>query len=123
MRTVLSNHEDFAKEKTNVEHYVESCGHVALFLPKFHCKLNPIERVCGHSKHYCKVYSNFTLVKLRQIINPALESVTVDLIRKYFRKARDYERAYTGFKAGKEVQEADKGAAPNNTLQYAGMCN
>lgn len=109
MRTVLANHEDFVKEKTNVEHYVESRGHIALFLPKFHCELNPIERVWGHSKRYCRAYTNFTLIKLRQIINPALESVSVDLIRKFFRKARDYERAYIeGFKAGKEVHEAVK---------------
>ena len=29
-----------------------------------------------------------------EIIEPGLDSVSVDLIRKYFRKARDYERAY-----------------------------
>ena len=109
MRTVLSNHDDFKHEKTNVEHYVESRGHIALFLPKFHCELNPIERVWGQSKRYCRAYTNFTLVKLRQIINPGLDSVTVDLIRKYFRKARDYEKAYTeGFKAGKQVEDAVK---------------
>ena len=109
MRIVLSNHDDFKHEKTNVEHYVESRGHIALFLPKFHCELNPIERVWGQSKRYCRAYTNFTLVKLRQIINPGLDSVTVDLIRKYFRKARDYEKAYTeGFKAGKQVEDAVK---------------
>ena len=109
MRTVLSNHDDFVNEKTTVEHYVESRGHICLFLPKFHCELNPIERVWGHSKRYCRAYTNFTLVKLRQTIHPALESVTPDLIRKFFRKARDYERAYNeGLKAGKEVQEAVK---------------
>ena len=109
MRVVLPNHDDFVKEKTSIEHFVEGHGHLALFLPKFHCELNPIERVWGHSKRYCRAYSNFTLVKLRQIINPALESVSLDLIRKFYRKARDYERAYTeGLKAGKEVQEAVK---------------
>lgn len=52
---------------------------------------------------------NFTLIKLRKILNPAHESVTVDLIRKYFRKAREYERAYLeGKKAGKEVKAAVK---------------
>ena len=109
MRTVLSYHEDFINEKTTVEHYVDSRGHIAVFLPKFHCELNPIERVWGHSKRYCRAYTNFTLMKLRQIIDPALESVSLDLIRKFFRKARDYEKAYLeGLKAGKEVEEAVK---------------
>ena len=50
MQTVLSNHNDFRTEKAAVLMYVESRGHKAFFLPKFHCELNPIERVWGQSK-------------------------------------------------------------------------
>ena len=82
MRVVLLNHEDFVKEKTIVEHFLHEKGHLAYFLPKFHCELNAIERVWGQAKVYCRAHTNFTLVKLRQIINPALDSVSVDLIRK-----------------------------------------
>ena len=109
MRVVLSNHEDFANEKTIVEHYLTERGHLAYFLPKFHCELNAIERVWAQAKVYCRAHTNFTLAKLRLIINPALDSVSVDLIRKYTRKARDYEDAYrAGHKAGKKVEEAVK---------------
>ena len=109
MRTILSNHEDFATEKTQVEHYVNGRGLQCYFLPKFHCELNRIEQVWGQSKAYCRAHTNFILVKLREILNPALDSVTVDLIRKHFRKAREYERAYLeGKKAGKEVVVAVK---------------
>lgn len=94
MRTLLSYHEDFLTEKTQVEHYVEERGFKCLFLPKFHCELNPIERVWGQSKVYCRAYTNFTLQRLREIVNPALESVSVNLIRKYYRRVREYERAY-----------------------------
>ena len=45
-------------------------------------------------------------MKLHQIINPALESVSVDLIRKFFRKARDDEKAY--LEGLKGVEEAVK---------------
>ena len=45
MRTILANHEDFVNEKTQVEHYVNNRGLQCFFLPKFHCELNPIERV------------------------------------------------------------------------------
>ena len=91
MRTVLSQNDDFKNEKAAVQQYVESRGHKAFFLPKFHCEMNPIERVWGQSKRYCRAYTNFTLVNLRQILNPALDSVSTELIRKYFRKARDYD--------------------------------
>jgi hypothetical protein len=101
MRTVLSYHEDFATEDTIVENCLKGRGHKVYFLPKFHCELNPIERVWAQAKVYCRAYTNFTLIRLRQIMHPALDSVTVDNIRKFARKARDYEQAYReGPKAG-----------------------
>ena len=109
MRTVLSFHEDFATENNIVEEYLKSRGHQVYFLPKFHCELNAIERVWGQAKVYSRAYTNFTLSRLRQIVNPALDSVSVDLIRKFGRKARDYEQAYRdGHKAGKAVEDAVK---------------
>ena len=42
MRTMLSNHDDFMDKKVELEYYIEGRRHVALFLPKFHCELNPI---------------------------------------------------------------------------------
>ena len=42
-------------------------------------------------------------------MNPVLDSVTVKLIHKFFRKAREYERVYLERrKAGKEVESAVK---------------
>ncbi len=66
----------------------------AFFLPKFHCKLNPIERVWGQSKVYCRAYTNFTLQRLKKMIPLALESVPVELMQKFFRKVREYEHGY-----------------------------
>ena len=109
MRVVLANHDDFRTEKTVVEHYLEGRGHTVLFIPKFHCELNPIERVWGQAKVYTRTHTNFTLQRLRQIIRPGLDSVGADLIRKYFRKALEYERAYLeGKQAGKELEQAVK---------------
>ena len=81
MRTVLSFHEDFLYENTIVEDYLKGRGHKVYFLPKFHCELNPIERVWAQAKVYCWAYTNFTLNRLRQIIDPALDTATVDNIR------------------------------------------
>ena len=84
-------------------------GHKVYLLSKFHCELNPIERVWAQAKVYCRAYTNFTLIRLRQIMHPTLDSVTVDNIRKFARKARDYEQAYReGHKAGKAVEDAVK---------------
>ena len=109
MRVVLANHEDFRTEKTLVEHFLQQRGHTVFFVPKFHCELNPIERVWGQAKVYSRKHTNFTLVRLRSIVRPALDSVSPDLIRKFFRKAQDYERAYIeGKESGKELEQAVK---------------
>ena len=39
MRIVLANHEDFHSETTLVESFLVRRGHIALFIPKFHCEL------------------------------------------------------------------------------------
>ena len=51
MQRVLSLQEDFATKKSMIQHYVESRGHVCMFLPKFHCELNPIELLWGYAKY------------------------------------------------------------------------
>ena len=91
MRIVLSHHEDFRTEKTIVEHYLENRGHIVLFIRKF---LNLIERVWGQARIYTHRHTNFTLARLRQIVVPTLDSVSTDLIREYFRRVYEYERAY-----------------------------
>ena len=40
--------QDFADRTTILEQEIESLGHICLYLPKFHCELNPIE----HAKKY-----------------------------------------------------------------------
>ena len=90
MLSILANHEDFHNEKTLLEAYIESRGHKVLYIPQFHCELNPIERVWGPAKVYTRKHTNFTLPRLRQIVEPALDSVSVDLIRMYFRKVADF---------------------------------
>lgn len=63
------------------------------------------ERVWGQAKSYSQQYTNYTLACLHNIMNPALDSVSTDFIRKYYRKVEDYERAcIEGKKAGKEVE-------------------
>ena len=110
MRIILANHKDFRTEKTIVEQYITSRGYTMLFIPKFHCELNPIECVLGQAKVYTWVNKNYTLPnknytlpRLRLIINLVLNSMSVDLIRRYFGKVQNYETAYLqGKQAGRK---------------------
>ena len=50
---ILSLQADFTNEKPMIQHYTKSQGHVdvCMFLPKFHCELNPIEMLWGFMKY------------------------------------------------------------------------
>ncbi len=51
MLHILSLQSDFKSEKPLIQQYVEKQGHICVFLPKFHCGLNPIELYWGYAKH------------------------------------------------------------------------
>ena len=45
MAQLLSQQEDFQDQPSMLEMAIKAAGHKCLFLPKFHCELNPIEMV------------------------------------------------------------------------------
>ena len=52
MALVLGNHHDFKHEMTALKHVIKTRDITVFIIPKFHCKLNPIERVWGKAKQY-----------------------------------------------------------------------
>ena len=85
---------------------MQSKGQHAIFIPKFHCELNPIEHVWGEAKRYSRAHSDYSFAGLERTIIPALESVRLDTIRKYFRKCREYMQAYREGKSGRSDVES-----------------
>jgi hypothetical protein len=45
MARLLSKEEDFINQPSQLETLISGAGHICIFLPKFHCELNPIEMV------------------------------------------------------------------------------
>ena len=84
---------------------------LAHFLPEFHPKLNPIERGVGKSQGgiYTRDRSNYSFPNMQRMVTPMLASVTLDQIRRYFRKSREYVNAFkdghTGYKADKVIKD------------------
>lgn len=55
MREVLKSHPDFKNEKRKIERLLtDEHGHIAYFLLKYHCEINPIERVWAQLKNTLK---------------------------------------------------------------------
>lgn len=106
---VLAAQPDFEAEMSMVEQLLIRRGHRVKFTPKFHCELQPIELYWAQGKRQARASCNYTIVSLRKCVRPALDSVPLSTIRKYFRKMRDYMRAYLeGKSAGVEVESAVK---------------
>ena len=111
MIKVLEEMRDFKFQKSRVEELilVNGKGHRVMFIPKFHCEINPIERVWCSAKQYTRAHCDYTFQGLERTIEKVLDSVNVQMIRKYFRKAREYHRAYrNNIEIGKEMQKALK---------------
>lgn len=101
IREVLNSHPDFKNEKSTIERFlVEEKGHIMYMLPKFHCELNPIERVWAQAKRYARAYCKYSRKSLRNTIMPALDSVTMENMQNHFRKVRHYMFAYLEGVAG-----------------------
>lgn len=91
MRAVLGSHPDFKNERNRVKRFlIEEKQHIAYLLPKYHCELNPIERVWAQSKKYTRAYCNYSIVSLRKNVPRALDSVPLESIKKHFSKVWHY---------------------------------
>ena len=62
MHEKLSEFENFSCQMTLLEELVRSQGHVCLYLPKYHCELDPIERNWCHAKKVSRQYVNGSIV-------------------------------------------------------------
>lgn len=58
MREELRKFEDFSGGVPIVEEMITERGHICLFIPRFHCELNPIERCWCHAKKYTRAHCN-----------------------------------------------------------------
>ena len=90
---LLASQPDFTAECSALQHVVEERVHLAewrgrsyttkrhicVFLPKFHCELNWIERCWAAAKHYARSHCLYTLPGLRATIPIALSQDISDL--------------------------------------------
>ena len=109
MRELISTHPDFRDEQPEIVKFLRRSGFGCIFLPKFHCEINPIEKCWAQAKHYTRAHTNYTIQQLRITVPQGLDSITIDNIRNYFRKARNYMFAYLeGYVGGKDLENQIK---------------
>ncbi len=108
MREELNKFDDFQKKITILEQRIESKGHICIFIPKFHCELNAIERCWCHAKKHTRAYANGSITRLRTTVPEGLNSCSKELISKFFVTCRDYLKAYREGHTYRDVDNAVK---------------
>ena len=109
MRELISTHPDFRDEQPEIVKFLRRSGFGCIFLPKFHCEINPIEKCWAQAKRYTRAHTNYTIQRLRITVPQGLDSITIDNIRNYFRKTRNYMFAYLeGYVGGKDLEDQIK---------------
>ena len=94
MVATLENCLDFQMAKTLLEEEIEGRGHQCIFSPKYHCECSAIELLWGRGKYDLRSKCDSSLDGLRNHSREAFLGVSLNTIRKFFRKARNYMQAY-----------------------------
>lgn len=66
MVKIFENMHNLKVQKTRVEELISKHGHKCIFLPKYHCKINPIERVWGQAKRFTRTNCDYFFLDLRK---------------------------------------------------------
>ena len=95
---VLGQCLDFQQEVMSIlKEEITKLEHICDFLPKFHCELNPIERVWAKSKRYIRAWSDQTTPTLKKLVPKSFLphiNLPVATIKKYFHKSEEYAIRY-----------------------------
>ncbi|KAG2064344.1 hypothetical protein BDR04DRAFT_1130802 [Suillus decipiens] len=106
---MLYNEADFINVKSTLELACDTCGIGVLFLAKFHCELNFIEQCWGHAKRiYHQKPPSSSEQDLETNLIDALDSVTVEQMRKYAQRSCRFMNAYQKGLSGKQAAWATK---------------
>ncbi|PIL28057.1 hypothetical protein GSI_09809 [Ganoderma sinense ZZ0214-1] len=82
-RRILFNQSDFVHVETILERVCKARGFRVIFLPKFHCELNPIEQCWGHGKrdYRCCPPSGDEATMQRYVVK-SLDSIPLESMRR-----------------------------------------
>ena len=108
LRRVMSLQSDFKNERPLVEKTLALAGIDCLFLPKFHCELNPIELVWAALKGKVRKLNDCTLPTLRDVLPKQWANIDKSLIRGCCTRVWRYNKAYRSGITGVLAQYAVK---------------
>jgi hypothetical protein len=122
MARLLSKQDDFCQQESLLEQKIKARGHVCMFLPKFHCELNPIEMVSKLfifiiSTAYSVQYWGWCKYRYREVYKERFEDAKAtarscldacpnEVIRRFFNRSWRFMDAYRKGLTGKAAEWA-----------------
>jgi hypothetical protein len=91
---ILLNHQDFFEEKSQVKELITDRGYKAMFLPKFHYEINPIEIYWGYSKTRYRQVKKASFPDTKIKVVEALEACSIETIRRFCNRMFRWMNAY-----------------------------
>ena len=91
---MVRNEPDFLNQKIWLTEIAEREGMEVDFFPKFHCEFNWIERYWGNAKVKTRRSCNYSFEALKTAGPAALDSIDVNMMRRFARKSYRYIDAY-----------------------------
>jgi hypothetical protein len=125
MARLLSQQDDFINQQSMLEVLIRGAGHECIFLPKFHCELNPIEMVgfplgfdafstkiglqyWGWCKYRYREFSKATFNDAKKIALEILDACPNEVIRRFINRSWRFMSAYRKGLTGKAAAWAVK---------------
>ncbi|KZT68737.1 hypothetical protein DAEQUDRAFT_745617 [Daedalea quercina L-15889] len=106
MARLLSKQDDFHYQESLLEHKIKARSHLCIFLPKFHCELNPIEMYWGWCKYrYHEVYKA-KFEDAKRVALECLNACPVEVIQRFFNRSWRFMDAYRKGLTGKAAEWA-----------------
>ncbi|KAJ7117094.1 hypothetical protein C8R44DRAFT_879603 [Mycena epipterygia] len=90
----LSHQDDFKNQVSMLEELVKRRGHEIIFLPKFHCELNPIEMYWGWVKYRFREEDKPKFEDAKQAAIKYLDACTAEIIRHFINRTWRWMDAY-----------------------------
>jgi hypothetical protein len=114
---ILYNQEDFRQQKSLLQELYEDAGHLCLFYPKYHCKLNYIEQYWGNTKfRYWETLPTTNDKDMLENMRACLDSVPLESIRHYSIQSCRFINSYWAGLDGPQAAWACKKYRGHRTL-------
>ncbi|PBK80391.1 hypothetical protein ARMGADRAFT_1048997 [Armillaria gallica] len=94
MARLLSHQDDFKNQESMLERKIQDASHKCIFLPKFHCELNPIEMYWRWCKYHYHQIPKKTFKESKELAKKYLDACPVKTIQQFINRSWWFMSAY-----------------------------